>query len=553
MAPSSPVALSAAASGEPAPTGETLPRRRPLRRLRDKLFLFTFPVVAGIVVVAALVAGRISYEHQRHEIEGRAAALANVLAQALARPVWNLDEPAYREQLRALQNDPAFLQARLEDDRGELLFELRTAVDRDEGLDATADIRDPAGQRVIGRLEITLSLDPLQRQVRRLAFLGGGSLLALLLSFMLVLQVSMRALVTRPLDRLLDAMKAVERKRWTTVDWRSDDELGQVCARFDQMVAALKSGDEARHLLEALRKTQDELLRTNRALSDANARQQEGLRYARLIQQGHLPDHQVLSGLATDVAVLWEPLQTVGGDYYWIERLDDDRAVIFLADCTGHGVPGAFVALSVAAALERILRAEGVSDPAEVLLRLDRAVRRRLRQQPGDEGPADDGLEAACCLYDRRSGHLRYAGAGLPLLSVRGGVATEHRADRAWLGYRSLPAPERLTTREIAVAGNETFFLFTDGMIHQMGGWTGGGRPPRLFGRQRLSDFLARQGETPLEDQLARLRRILADWRGDQAVRDDMAVLAFRLSADRMTGSPMKGSPMKGSPMKGRS
>ena len=138
------------------------------------------------------------------------------------------------------------------------------------------------------------------------------------------------------------------------------------------MVEGLRSGDAAKQLLVELEQAHDRLERANRQVI-------ESIGYARRIQDSVLPDRNALAGAGVEVAVLWEPLHVVGGDYFWLEEIDG-LCVIAEADCTGHGVPGAFLTLIVATALDRLLHERGLRAPAAILAGLDAMVRTQLRQ-----------------------------------------------------------------------------------------------------------------------------------------------------------------------------
>ncbi len=294
----------------------------------------------------------------------------------------------------------------------------------------------------------------------------------------------------------------------------------EVLLIFRPMTAMIRSA------IGRLRETIGTLEERERALADANETILEGIQYAKRIQVGTLPDDKALDGIVDEVAMVWEPLQVVSGDYVWLEQRGD-KGILFLCDCTGHGVPGAFITLVVAAALEKILESHALDDPGDILLRLDRAVRTRLRQDTPSDGTAgsgsDDGLEAALCLYDRRTGVLEYAGAGIPLVIKANDAVAEFKADRHRIGYRSVRIPDSFTVHRIDIQDGDTVYLYSDGVPDTMGG-----EPLRAFGRRRLHKLLSESSETVLSAQLSQLTDHLTAYRGEQQVRDDVSILAFR-------------------------
>jgi serine phosphatase RsbU (regulator of sigma subunit) len=216
--------------------------------------------------------------------------------------------------------------------------------------------------------------------------------------------------------------------------------------------------------------------------------------------------------------------------------------MIFIADCTGHGVPGAFLTLVVANALEQLSRAardsgnqQRLRSPAEMLRALDKMVRWRL-QQSGD-ADFDDGFEAGLCLWDPRSRKLDFAGAGIGLLQIgvdAAGATTSayFKGSRKGLGASLQRNAETsvgssrldIVDQYIVVPENARHYLFTDGMTDHLGGLQ-----RQLFGRKRLSTYLEKTHTLLLAKQLSTVKQELARYRGGEAIRDDITCIAFEL------------------------
>lgn len=265
----------------------------------------------------------------------------------------------------------------------------------------------------------------------------------------------------------------------------------------------------------------NDLYQTHSELEKANGLLMESIQYARVIQRSLLPDPQVLRGELAEVAILWEPLELVSGDYYWMGRADG-KILIIVADCTGHGVPGAMVTMVLSASLDFIFHEGELTDPGRILCEIDQAIRSRLRQDmPGSV--SDDGLEVAVSVYDPSTRILSFAGAGLPLLWVKDGSALLIKGDRAYLGCRTLRPKGTFEVHEILVEAGMLFYMFTDGVTNQMGG-----KPRQLFGRNRLANLIAGLSSLPLAEQISAIRDHLQAYRQDENVRDDMTMIAFR-------------------------
>ncbi|TGD95651.1 HAMP domain-containing protein [Methylobacterium nonmethylotrophicum] len=503
-------------------------RGRNLDGLAHALFLRLFPVIAAVVLATQVVIAWVNYADQIRLYGERAQMMADMTARALARPGWT---HAHGPQLQALALDPAFRSAVLRDAAGAVVGRLgdEPRGRSFERIQVAAEIEAGPAAQPAGSLTLVLSAEALRANAEKQFVMVLAASLALMLAFGLTLRLAVRRHVLAPLARLLSAMGRVERKDWVTVDLagsrRPSREIADISQAFNRMVEGLRSGDEARHLLA-------ELERTHARLAEANGLVMESLGYARRIQQAVLPGPQALRGAGLEAAVLWEPLHVVGGDYFWIEEIDG-LSVVVVADCTGHGVPGAFLTLIVATALDRILHDQGLRRPDAILAALDGVVRARLRQETkGQDGPgpgtggsagSDDGFDCGVCILDRATRSLHFAGAGLALTVVTETEVTRIKGRRHGLGYRRTGREEALAATILPLSDGQTFFLMTDGVSDQMGGAS-----RRLLGHKGVAAILDRHRDLPLDGQVAALEAALAAHRGPEPRRDDMTLVAFR-------------------------
>ncbi|MDF2096368.1 SpoIIE family protein phosphatase [Aquibaculum arenosum] len=499
------------------------------RRLRDselaaRLLFRTFPFIALIVLLTQGTIAWLDYRDRYEQLEQRVTVVAHLTAEALARPVWMLDRPTYAAQVSAIEQDPAFVAARIFGESEEEMLSITSERSTAAGtITASSDILDPRGS-VIGRFELVMSQEELRRALQRQLLIALSAIVILLLGSSIAFHYAVRHLVITPLEQMLEAMRLVERKVWPHLGWKRKDELGRAGRAFDSMVSGLKSGDEAKRLLDELQQTQNALVEKNAEIESAHRQITESLNYARKIQEGLMADPADLERHFVEAELLWRPLQRVGGDHCWVVE-QGGRCVIFLADCTGHGVPGAFMSLITASALDQALRQSHTPSPSRLLYSVDRLVRQHLSHSANNE--ADDGLDAACCVYDPERGELHYAGASIPLLLQRNGKMETIAATRGSLGYQSLLPPGEMPETRISIEPGMSFYLFTDGVTDQMGAPDPHSRQ-RLFGRRRMLRVLQQYAELPLKEQLARSEEALASWRGNEPPRDDYTLVAFR-------------------------
>jgi serine phosphatase RsbU (regulator of sigma subunit) len=272
----------------------------------------------------------------------------------------------------------------------------------------------------------------------------------------------------------------------------------------------------------------DELAQQHEALDKAHRLVVSSVDYASRLQRGQLPKPHRLQGRFASFDVIWLPRDTIGGDLWWLGATDDtDRFNLAVADCTGHGVPGAMLSLLVSHSLDRIYSHQPMSSPAQVLLNLDHMVRVALNQD-SEFSESDDGCDAIVLNVDRRLLNITYAAAKIDLLQVssRQGVI-RHPSVRTSLGYKeALSSSSTPKDTTIAYESGDVFVVVTDGFTDQVGGKSA---RPSSFGYKRLQAQLQACVGWDAKRITAHLQIALAEWRSSESQRDDITVVVFEL------------------------
>jgi len=271
-----------------------------------------------------------------------------------------------------------------------------------------------------------------------------------------------------------------------------------------------------------------DLMRVVADLQEAKNRQiMQSIEYASVIQRAMLRTSQeTLQTELPGAAIIWEPRDTIGGDFFHCSKFDNG-VFVALADCTGHGVPGAFMTLISASWLAQALERDGPSDPAQLLGTLNRKVKQSLGQigarVPGEQ--SDDGLDALFLWFNRRDHTLTYAGARIALHHMRADAQTvvSHETDRVGIGYVATPLDHRWQNRSVAVQQGDLICAATDGLGDQIGG-------PRniAFGKRRLRDLLFAHRAGSAAACAASILRTHREYQGRQRRRDDLTLFTLR-------------------------
>jgi serine phosphatase RsbU (regulator of sigma subunit) len=253
----------------------------------------------------------------------------------------------------------------------------------------------------------------------------------------------------------------------------------------------------------------------------------ESVNYASRLQRGQLPRQDRIERRFSSFASIWEPRDTIGGDLYWLSSSQQSGPfVLAVADCTGHGVPGAMLSLLVSNSLERIYANDTAEDPASALMSLDHYVRTGLNQDRPDS-ESDDGCDAAVLRIDRDKQTIEFAGAKLGLFQVNAkGVLIRHLGSRCSLGYQdAVVEADKPVVQKIPYQSGNVFAVVTDGFTDQISGSTG----KTSFGYRRLEDILKANCTGSAEEITAAMKREFSAWQGTSARRDDVTAVVFRL------------------------
>jgi serine phosphatase RsbU (regulator of sigma subunit) len=230
----------------------------------------------------------------------------------------------------------------------------------------------------------------------------------------------------------------------------------------------------------------------------------------------------MLDATLAEYFVYWEPRDRVGGDAYWCEHWGRGN-ILALGDCTGHGVPGAFITMIVNGALSMALLETPPGDVAVLLQRTHQLIKSVLSQDT-EGGESDDGLEMGICYITPKSNKMVYAGGRFSLFYHENGEVNEVRGDKFGLGYRRVPHDVQFTNQEIEITPDRTFYMTSDGIIDQIGG-----DKRRSFGKKRFKTLLCEIVDLPMAEQRTRVNQTLVEYQGDEQRRDDVSVIGFRL------------------------
>ncbi|MEI6050008.1 MAG: SpoIIE family protein phosphatase [Bacteroidota bacterium] len=261
------------------------------------------------------------------------------------------------------------------------------------------------------------------------------------------------------------------------------------------------------------------------------------INYAKYIQSSVLPKAEQMELYLGEHFILFRPAEIISGDFYWVSEIGN-KTVIVAADCTGHGVPGAFMSMLGITLLNEIVNKDGVSNPGVILDRLRKAVTDSLKQK-GDRWEQKDGMDIALCTIDRENMKLQFAGAINSLYLIRnsgmeniGKIHNESTGNNRIIEIKGDPMPigivddmDNFVCHEIDILKDDSYYLFTDGFPDQFGGSS-----HKKFSYKHFREQLIKTKTKTMPDQKLLMEKVLNDWIGSNNQTDDILVIGFRIN-----------------------
>lgn len=270
---------------------------------------------------------------------------------------------------------------------------------------------------------------------------------------------------------------------------------------------------------EEIESQRDHVMRQKEEITDS-------INYAQKIQSAILPPETYITELLQDNFILYKPRDIVSGDFYWAKQINE-YVIIVAADCTGHGVPGAFMSMLGISFLNEIVQRREITKANEVLNELRKQIKQSLRQH-GDTEESKDGMDMAFLALNTKTNMVQYAGANNPLYLFRDqdgeSKLIEIQADKMPVGIH-FGKERSFTNQEIQLEIGDTLYIFSDGYPDQIGGAKG-----KKFMKKNFKSLLADIQDKSMKEQKNILDDTLMDWKQDYEQVDDILVIGIRIN-----------------------
>ncbi|MFC2151293.1 tetratricopeptide repeat protein [Bacteroidota bacterium] len=276
---------------------------------------------------------------------------------------------------------------------------------------------------------------------------------------------------------------------------------------------------EQRDEIEAQRdfvtKQRDQIAHQNNIITDS-------IEYARRIQSALFPQEKFLNKVLGEHFIYMKPKNIVSGDFYWVAEKGNE-VIITLSDCTGHGVPGAFMSMLGIAFLNEIVNKSKKLQANNILDQLRENIIDSLHQEYGSKG-SKDGMDMALCIIDKKTLEMQYAGAYNPVFVLREKEIHELKADKMPIGIHAVKLEKEFTNQKFKLKKQDVLYLFSDGYIDQFGGEKG-----VKYKQKAFKDLLLKISTQPMITQKSEIETTMQKWQGEHSQLDDMMILGVKI------------------------
>lgn len=275
--------------------------------------------------------------------------------------------------------------------------------------------------------------------------------------------------------------------------------------------------NEKKILEEKVEERTAEVVQKSKIIEEKNKDITSSIRYAERIQRA-----MMIPGADFKYAfILFMPKDIVSGDFYWFMQTET-KAFIAACDCTGHGVPGAFMSIMGHNSLNKIVGENHVYHPGEILNKLNDEIVSILSRRSDD--PIKDGMDMTLVAFDKVTGLLEFAGAYNSLYIVHDGVMRIYKGNKFPIGILSTCKEKQFTNSDITVYPGDMLYMSSDGYTDQFGGVKG-----KRFQSANLRKLLLKISDLTLDEQRLELQRVFLEWKGNQEQVDDILIIGIRV------------------------
>jgi len=327
--------------------------------------------------------------------------------------------------------------------------------------------------------------------------------------------------ITLPIKKLVENVDRIMngdlRERAEVI---GNNEITRLSEKFNVMITQLES-----YYYELEQKVKDRTIKIEKQkeeIEDQKKHIMDSIYYARRIQNAILPSFNIIQSHLKSFFILYMPKDIVSGDFYWMHETDG-LFMIAAVDCTGHGVPGAFMSIVGFNQLNYAVNVKKARSSATILDELNQGVISTLNENKSDSS-IKDGMDIALCVFDFAAKKVEFSGANNPLVLIRDKKVVKYKGDRFPIGAFEGDKAQQFKKNEIDLNEGDCLYIASDGYIDQFGG-----PENKKFMSKRFEELLLEINSLPMEDQQEMLKLRLIQWMGKNDQVDDILIIGIRV------------------------
>jgi serine phosphatase RsbU (regulator of sigma subunit) len=279
---------------------------------------------------------------------------------------------------------------------------------------------------------------------------------------------------------------------------------------------------KTRSLKNKIANQHNKLEEKNIIIEEKNKDITDSIHYAKRIQEAILPSEDVIKQILPNSFIFYKPKDIVSGDFYWMERFGK-QTIVAAVDCTGHGVPGAFMSIVGANLLNEAVNEHGITQPAAILNNIRKSLIKKLRKK-NEDSSIKDGMDAALLSINEDEMIAEFAGAYNPLWIIRNNNLLEYKADKTPIGINQYEEDKPFNNSKIELQKGDLLYIFTDGYADQFGGSHG-----KKFKYKNLKELLLKIATQSLSEQAILLEKEFTNWKGELEQVDDVLIIGVKI------------------------
>ena len=331
------------------------------------------------------------------------------------------------------------------------------------------------------------------------------------------LQAGASDYIRKPVDKIELIARTSSMLQLSDSKQRIKEQNAKLEQQNDEILTINDSLFEKQEIITKQKKSLEITLQEQQKL---NERITSSINYAKRIQTAILPSSETIKEILDEYFIFFKPRNILSGDFYWIRKIKQ-HILLAAVDCTGHGVPGAFMSMLGVSFMNEIVERKEIIEPAQALEELRTKVKATLHQT-GKKNDTADGMDIAFCSINTETNRLQYAGAYNPLILIRDNELIEYKATRSPVGFYA--NEKEFKNIEIQLEKNDLIYLFSDGFPDQFGGENN-----TKFLTKNFKKLLLEIHKLPISEQELKLATVFQNWKGQEEQTDDIIIFGIKI------------------------